>query len=35
VSLPFWNQDEDYHGFGGPHCMVVGGYDQVRALGVV
>ena len=28
VSVKHWNQDEDYGGFGGPHCMVVGGYDQ-------
>ena len=29
VSLPYWNQDEEWGGFGGPHAMVVGGYDQV------
>ncbi|KAL4428259.1 hypothetical protein ABPG75_002348 [Micractinium tetrahymenae] len=29
ISAPFWNQDEDAGGFGGAHCMVVGGYDQV------
>lgn len=28
LSAQNWNQDEDYGGFGGPHCMVVGGYDQ-------
>jgi monoamine oxidase len=28
LSAKNWNQDEDYGGFGGPHCMVVGGYDQ-------
>ena len=22
-------QDEEYAGFGGPHCMVVGGYSQI------
>ena len=29
VSLVHWNQDEEYGGFGGPHCMVVGGYDPI------
>ncbi|KAL4433102.1 hypothetical protein ABPG77_006529 [Micractinium sp. CCAP 211/92] len=29
ISAPCWNQDEDAGGFGGAHCMVVGGYDQV------
>lgn len=29
LSAEHWNQDEDFGGFGGPHCMVVGGYDQV------
>ena len=24
-----WNQDEDFGGFGGPHCMVPGGYGAV------
>ena len=28
LSAKNWNQDEDFGGFGGPHCMVVGGYDQ-------
>ena len=33
VSAPHWNQDEEAGGFGGPHCMVVGGYDAIfRAL---
>ena len=26
ISALEWNQDEEYGGFGGPHCMVVGGY---------
>lgn len=26
VSLPHWNQDEEWGGFGGPHAMVVGGF---------
>jgi lysine-specific histone demethylase 1 len=29
VSAAYWNQDEDAGGFGGPHCMVVGGYGRV------
>ena len=29
ISAPHWNQDEEAGGFGGPHCMVVGGYGQV------
>ena len=29
LSAPHWNQDEEYGGFGGPHCTVVGGYAQV------
>ncbi|KAL6905241.1 hypothetical protein ACP4OV_002842 [Aristida adscensionis] len=29
VSLPYWNQDDVYGGFGGPHCMIKGGYDNV------
>ncbi|XP_024369028.2 lysine-specific histone demethylase 1 homolog 3 [Physcomitrium patens] len=29
VSLPYWNQDDVYGGFGGPHCMIKGGYSQV------
>ena len=29
VSLPHWNQDEMYGGFGGPHCMVKNGYGQI------
>lgn len=28
ISGLHWNQDEDFGGFGGPHCMVVGGYTQ-------
>lgn len=24
-------QDEEYAGFGGPHCMIVGGYSQVTS----
>ncbi len=31
VSLAHWNQDEEYGGFGGPHCMVVGGYGAILA----
>ncbi|KAL1194702.1 Lysine-specific histone demethylase 1-like protein [Cardamine amara subsp. amara] len=29
VSLPHWNQDEIYGGFGGPHAMIKGGYSRV------
>ncbi|ESQ55820.1 hypothetical protein EUTSA_v10024204mg [Eutrema salsugineum] len=29
VSLPNWNQDEFYGGFGGPHAMIKGGYSRV------
>ncbi|CAN6306057.1 unnamed protein product [Urochloa humidicola] len=29
LSLPYWNQDDVYGGFGGPHCMIKGGYDTV------
>ena len=29
ISLRDWNQDEKYGGFGGPHCMVKGGYSQI------
>lgn len=29
VSLPHWNQDDVYGGFGGQHCMIKGGYGQV------
>ncbi|XP_044511651.1 lysine-specific histone demethylase 1 homolog 3-like [Mangifera indica] len=29
VSLPFWNQDDVYGGFGGAHCMIKGGYSAV------
>ena len=29
VSLPHWNQDEEYGGFSGPHVMVKGGYSSV------
>lgn len=28
VSLPHWNQDEEWGGFGGPHGMVLGGFGQ-------
>ncbi len=31
VSLAHWNQDEEWGGFGGPHCMVVGGFGQLMA----
>ena len=31
VSLAHWNQDEEFGGFGGPHCMVVGGYGAILA----
>ncbi|XWS20999.1 hypothetical protein CRYUN_Cryun30bG0017100 [Craigia yunnanensis] len=29
VSLPHWNQDDVYGGFGGAHCMIRGGYSTV------
>jgi len=29
ISMAHWNQDEPYGGFGGPHCMVRGGYGQI------
>jgi len=29
ISLPHWNQDEQYGGFGGAHCMVGGGYSTI------
>lgn len=29
VSLPHWNQDDIYGGFGGAHCMIKGGYGAV------
>ena len=29
VSLAHWNQDEAWGGFGGPHCMVKGGYSAL------
>lgn len=29
VSLPHWNQDDLYGGFGGAHCMIKGGYSTV------
>ena len=29
VSLANWNQDEAWGGFGGPHCMVKGGYSSL------
>ncbi|XP_042389302.1 lysine-specific histone demethylase 1 homolog 3-like isoform X1 [Zingiber officinale] len=35
VSLPHWNQDDVYGGFGGPHCMIKGGYSTVvESLGM-
>lgn len=34
VSLPNWNQDDIYGGFGGAHCMIKGGYSTiVESLG--
>ncbi|EFJ34490.1 hypothetical protein SELMODRAFT_405878 [Selaginella moellendorffii] len=33
VSLAYWNQDDTYGGFAGPHCMIKGGYGTlVEAL---
>ena len=29
ISLEHWNQDEEYGGFGGAHCMVPEGYSKV------
>lgn len=29
VSLPYWNQDDIYGGFGGAHCMIKGGYSAI------
>lgn len=29
VSLPYWNQDDVYGGFGGAHCMIRGGYSSI------
>ncbi|XP_038982600.1 lysine-specific histone demethylase 1 homolog 3-like isoform X1 [Phoenix dactylifera] len=29
VSLPYWNQDDVYGGFGGAHCMIKGGYSTI------
>uniref|UniRef100_A0A1D1YXG3 Lysine-specific histone demethylase 1A n=1 Tax=Anthurium amnicola TaxID=1678845 RepID=A0A1D1YXG3_9ARAE len=29
VSLPHWNQDDVYGGFGGAHCMIKEGYSTV------
>ncbi|KAL8524035.1 hypothetical protein ACS0TY_013846 [Phlomoides rotata] len=29
VSLPNWNQDDIFGGFGGAHCMIKGGYSVV------
>ncbi|XP_031475330.1 lysine-specific histone demethylase 1 homolog 3 [Nymphaea colorata] len=29
VSLPYWNQDDVYGGFGGAHCMIRGGYSTI------
>ncbi|KFM25067.1 Lysine-specific histone demethylase 1A [Auxenochlorella protothecoides] len=37
ISARHWNQDEEFGGFGGPHCMVPGGYDaafRVLAAGL-
>ena len=31
VSLPHWNADEEFGGFGGSHAMVMGGYSQLTA----
>ena len=31
VSLPHWNADEEFGGFGGAHAMVTGGYSQLTA----
>jgi len=31
ISLPHWNQDETYGGFGGAHCMVSGGYGTIMS----
>lgn len=34
ISALHWNQDEDFGGFGGPHCTLPGGYGAVTdALG--
>ncbi|KAK4782105.1 hypothetical protein SAY86_016207 [Trapa natans] len=34
VSLPNWNQDDVYGGFGGAHCMIKGGFSSiVESLG--
>ena len=32
VSLANWNQDEAWGGFGGPHCMVKGGYSSLACV---
>lgn len=29
ISLANWNQDEEFGGFGPPHCMVKGGYGAL------
>ena len=29
ISLANWNQDEEFGGFGPPHCMVKGGYSTL------
>lgn len=29
VSLPYWNQDDVFGGFGGAHCMIKGGFSSV------
>ncbi len=29
ISALHWNQDEDYGGFGGPHCVLPGGYGSI------
>jgi len=31
VSLPHWNADEEFGGFGGSHAMVTGGYQALTA----
>eukprot|EP00250_Pteridium_aquilinum_P020130 c24714_g1_i1 orf=917-5227(-) len=34
ISLPYWNHDNAYGGFAGPHCMINGGFSAVmEALG--
>ena len=31
ISLPHWNQDETFGGFGGAHCMVSDGYGTIMS----